>query len=206
MYGSVGDFFPFRISVMILFQPYRSLMLFTAPCNLAFLLYFLGIFAMSHTNFDIVFPCTLNHETRQISVGDMFFTVWDMLFNSSFISLLFSSCCYMIHLNRANFPNKFAHIILRVSEEFSVTSFKKHYYCSKISLENLKFHLKSFHGLDSAIFVHIDHVVVRGKWTTFCLPSEQSLIGKVGSFSSSLSVSIFSLQLAVSEGMFSSHL
>ena len=75
MYGSVGDFFPFRISVMILFQPYRSLMLFTAQCNLAFLLYFLGIFAMSHTNFDIVFPCTLNHETRQISVGDMFFTV-----------------------------------------------------------------------------------------------------------------------------------
>ena len=75
MNGSVGDFFPFHISVMILFQPYRSLMLFMAPCNLAFLLYFLGIFAMSHTDFDIVFPCTLNHETRQISVGDMFFTI-----------------------------------------------------------------------------------------------------------------------------------
>ena len=53
------------------------------------------------------------------------------------------------------------HIILRVSEEFSVTSFKKHYYCSKVSLENLKFCLKSFHGFDSTIFVHVDHVVVK---------------------------------------------
>ena len=54
------------------------------------------------------------------------------------------------------------HIIPRVSEEFSVTSFKKHYYCSKVSLENLKFRLKSLHSLDSAIFVRVDHVVVRG--------------------------------------------
>ena len=55
-------------------------------------------------------------------------------------------------------PIQKEHIILQVSEEFSVTSFKKRYYCSKVSLENLKF----FHGLDSAIFVRIDHVVVKG--------------------------------------------
>ena len=58
-------------------------------------------------------------------------------------------------------PIQKEHIILRVSEEFSVTSFKKRYYCSKVSLENLKFRLKSFHGLDSTIFVHIDHVIVK---------------------------------------------
>ena len=58
-------------------------------------------------------------------------------------------------------PIQKEHIILRVSEEFLVTSFKKHYYCSKVSLENLKFRLKSFHGLDSTIFVCIDHDIVK---------------------------------------------
>ena len=58
-------------------------------------------------------------------------------------------------------PIQKEHIILRVSEEFLVTSFKKHYHRSKVSPENLKFHLKSFHGLDSTIFVRIDHVIVK---------------------------------------------
>ena len=69
------------------------------------------------------------------------------------------------------------HIILRVSEEFSVTSFKKRYYCSKVSLENLKFHLKSFHGLDSAIFFRVDHVVVKevnGQLSVYLLSSHSS--------------------------------
>ena len=47
MYGSVGDFCPFHISVMIFRHPPRYLMLFTAPCSLAFLLYFRGIFFKS---------------------------------------------------------------------------------------------------------------------------------------------------------------
>ena len=89
-------------------------------------------------------------------------------------------------------PIEKEHIILRVSEEFSVTSFKKCYYCSKVSLANLKFHLKPFHGLDSTIFVRVDHVIIKEvNGQLFCLPSEQSLIGKVRRFSSSLSVSIF---------------
>ena len=77
MYGSVGDLFPFHISVMILFNPNRSLICFTASCNLAFLLYFLGIFDMSHIDFDIVFYSlhTPNHVTRQIIVRDMLFTI-----------------------------------------------------------------------------------------------------------------------------------
>ena len=58
-------------------------------------------------------------------------------------------------------PIQKEYIILRVSEEFSVNSFKKHYYCSKVSLENLKFRLKSFHGLDSAMFVRFHHVLVK---------------------------------------------
>ena len=55
------------------------------------------------------------------------------------------------------------HIFLRVSEEFSVISFKKCYYCSKISLEDLKFQLKSFHGSDSTIFVRVDQIVVKAE-------------------------------------------
>ena len=58
-------------------------------------------------------------------------------------------------------PTQKEHIFLRVSEEFSVTTFKKRYYCTKISLENLKFRLKSVHGPDCEIFVRIDHVVVK---------------------------------------------
>ena len=69
------------------------------------------------------------------------------------------------------------HIIFRVSEEFSVTSFKKHYYCSKVSLENLKFHLESFHGSDSVIFVRVDHVIVKeanGQLFVYLLSSHSS--------------------------------
>ena len=74
-------------------------------------------------------------------------------------------------------PIQEEHIILRVSEEFSVTSFKKHYYCSKVSLENLKFCLKCFHGLDSTIFVCIDHVIVKevnGELFVYLLSSHSS--------------------------------
>ena len=60
-------------------------------------------------------------------------------------------------------PAQKEHIILQVSEEFLVTSFKKHYYCSKISLENLKFCLKSFHGSDSTIFVCVNHIMVKAE-------------------------------------------
>ena len=75
------------------------------------------------------------------------------------------------------------HIILRVSEEFSVTSFKKRYYGSKVSLENLKFRLKSFHGLDSAIFVRVDHVVVKevnGQFFVYLLSSHS--LGRCAAF------------------------
>ena len=73
MYGSIGDFCPFRISVMIFSHPSRYLMLFTAPCSLAFLLYFRGIFFKSHSFFlrHCFFPVsnsliftTINHVTH----------------------------------------------------------------------------------------------------------------------------------------------
>ena len=69
------------------------------------------------------------------------------------------------------------HIFLRVSEEFSVTTFKKRYYCTKISLENLKFRLQSVHGPDCEIFVRIDHVVVKavdGEIFVYLLTSHSS--------------------------------
>ena len=68
-------------------------------------------------------------------------------------------------------------IFLRVSEEFSETSFKKRYYCSKVPLESLKFHLKSFHGFDSTIFVRVDHIVVKeanGEFFVYLLCSHSS--------------------------------
>ena len=91
----------------------------------------------------------------------------------------------MIHLNRANFLNKFAHNGFHsegthyssISQEFSVTYFKKHYYCSKVSLENLKFRLKSFHGLDPTIFVGVDHVIIKevnGQLFVYLLSSHSS--------------------------------
>ena len=123
----------------------------------------------------------------------------------------------MIHLNRANFPNEFVHngscsegntLFFELVKSFSVTSFKKRYYCSKVSLENLKFHLKSFHGFDSTIFVCVNHVIVKevnGELSV--LPSEQSLIGKVCRFSSSLHVSIFfHCSLQSPRACFSGHL
>ena len=55
------------------------------------------------------------------------------------------------------------HIFLRVGEEFSVTSFKKRYYCTKVSLENIKSRLQFIHGSDCEIFVRIDHIVVKEK-------------------------------------------
>ena len=99
-------------------------------------------------------------------------------------------------------------IFLWVSEEFSVTSLKKHYYCSKVSLENLKFHLKSFHGSDSAIFVCIDHVVVKaanGVLFVYLLSSHSSR--RCADFLHHwVWVFFFPLQLTVPEGMFSGHL
>ena len=94
-----------------------------------------------------------------------------MFCNSSFILVLFSLLLHVIYLNTADFPNELftmesiqkEHIFLRVSEEFSVTSFKKHYYCTKVSLENLKFHLRSVHGSDCNIFVCVDHVMVKAE-------------------------------------------
>ena len=58
-------------------------------------------------------------------------------------------------------PAQNEHVFLRVSEEFSVISFEKHHYCTKISLENLKLRLKLAHGPDCQIFVHVDHIVVK---------------------------------------------
>ena len=49
-------------------------------------------------------------------------------------------------------PIQKEHIFLRVGEEFLVTSFKKRYYCTKVSLENLKLRLQLFHGFDCKIF------------------------------------------------------
>ena len=102
MYGSEGDFFPFPISMMIFSHPTRFWTFFTAPCSLAFLLYFRGIFVMSHTGFFVIvfFPArislihnTITQETHSIRV----WTAWDMFFNSSFILVLFFFC--PIHLN-----------------------------------------------------------------------------------------------------------
>ena len=60
-------------------------------------------------------------------------------------------------------PAQKEHIFLRVSEEFSVISFKKRYYCTKISLENIKLRLKLAHGSDCQIFIRVDHIVVKGE-------------------------------------------
>ena len=75
------------------------------------------------------------------------------------------------------------HTTLRVSEEFSVTFFNKRYYCSKVSLENLKFHPKSFHGLDYAIFFRVDHVIVKevnGQLSVYLLSSHS--LGRCAAF------------------------
>ena len=74
-------------------------------------------------------------------------------------------------------PAQKEHIFLRLSEEFSVTSFKKRYYCTKISLENLRFCLQSVHSFDCKIFVRIDHVVVKtvdGEIFVYLLSSHSS--------------------------------
>ena len=49
----------------------------------------------------------------------------------------------------------------KIQVQFGVNSFRKYYYCSGLSLENLTRKLKIKHGEESRIFVHFDHIVVK---------------------------------------------
>ena len=53
------------------------------------------------------------------------------------------------------------YIFNRIREDFKVSSFKKHYYCNKVPLEQLNAKFIAFHGQDSQIFVRVDHIVVK---------------------------------------------
>ena len=52
-------------------------------------------------------------------------------------------------------------IYQRVQSEFGVNVFTRSYYCSGLSLENLKSKLKVKHGQECGIFVRFDHIVVK---------------------------------------------
>ena len=53
------------------------------------------------------------------------------------------------------------HIYQRVQSEFGANVFTCSYYCSGLSLENLKSKLKVKHGQECRIFVRFDHIVVK---------------------------------------------
>ena len=53
------------------------------------------------------------------------------------------------------------HIYQRVQSEFGVNVFTRSYYCSGLSLENLKSKLKVKHEQECGIFVRFDHIVVK---------------------------------------------
>ena len=48
----------------------------------------------------------------------------------------------------------------RVQSDFGVNVFRWYYYCSGLSLENLKMKLKIRHGQECRILVRFDHIVV----------------------------------------------
>ena len=48
----------------------------------------------------------------------------------------------------------------RVQSDFRVNVFRHYYYCSGLSLENLKRKLKIRHGQECRILVGFDHIVV----------------------------------------------
>ena len=52
------------------------------------------------------------------------------------------------------------HIYERVQSDFWVNVFSQYYYCSGLSLENLKRKLKIRHGQECRILVRFDHIVV----------------------------------------------
>ena len=51
-------------------------------------------------------------------------------------------------------------IYQRVQSDFGVIVFRHYYYCSGLSLENLKSKLKVKHGQECRILVRFDHIVV----------------------------------------------
>ena len=51
----------------------------------------------------------------------------------------------------------------RVQLDFGVNVFRRYYYCSGLSLENLKRKLKIRHGQDCIILVRFDHIVVESE-------------------------------------------
>ena len=64
----------------------------------------------------------------------------------------------------------------RVQLDFGVNVFRRYYYCSGLSLENLKRKLKIRHGQDSIILVRFDHIVVEseGEIIVYLLVSHNS--------------------------------
>ena len=51
----------------------------------------------------------------------------------------------------------------RVKLDFGVNVFRRYYYCSGLSLENLKRKLKIGHGQDCIILVRFHHIVVESE-------------------------------------------
>ena len=75
------------------------------------------------------------------------------------------------------------HIYERVQSEFGVNVFRHYYYCSGLSLENLKTKLKIRHGQECRILVRFDHIVVEesdGEIIVYLLVSHNS--GKCADF------------------------
>ena len=65
----------------------------------------------------------------------------------------------------------------RVQSDFGVNVFRGYYYCSGLSLENLKRKLKIRHGQECRILVRFDHIVVEeseGEIIVYLLVSHNS--------------------------------
>ena len=65
----------------------------------------------------------------------------------------------------------------RVQSDFGVNVFRCYYYCSGLSLENLKRKLKIRHGQECRILVRFDHIVVEeseGEIIVYLLVSQNS--------------------------------
>ena len=68
-------------------------------------------------------------------------------------------------------------IYQRVQSDFGVNVFRRYYYCSGLSLENLKRKLKIKHGQECRILVRFDHIVVEeseGEIIVYLLVSHNS--------------------------------
>ena len=71
----------------------------------------------------------------------------------------------------------------RVQSDFGVNVFRQYFYCSGLSLENLKRKLKIRHGQECRILVRFDHIVVEkseGEIIVYLLVSHNS--GKCADF------------------------